>query len=318
MDVRARKEPYPKYLYRAHIHGNVAPRFVDEDTGDFCDNFGSDLHRWTEWDAEAEISVPICSLTEDLTTEGIFEELSNHLNKTRINVERQNSGEELFLSRFVSLSGDFRWTAQRICRDGRTASDDEIPGLALFETSVIASSGGYIWRVADMLAFIDNLKSKDSDNISSILRRWARNADEYVCWDLVPRHALIAFVPLHDLTQQFDSREVAFLRSEFVNSTYLTDFRKCPLKRLCLEEYAERAAIFVRKIASNFSPWTNVEQLDINTFANWVLNPFEWGYNLAGLAEDLEERIIPGFEAEIRTAAKARLAKEGISRMKQS
>jgi hypothetical protein len=154
----------------------------------------------------------MCDPTEHHTLEDIFSDLSQHLNKTQINLQRQDSGEGRCLSWFVSLSGDFAWTTQKTCKDGKVARANQIPSLALFDTSVIKSSGVHIWRVEDMLAFFDNSRVKSSVTISSNLRCWATNANEYVCWSLVPQDALVAFIRLPKLTQQHDASGKAFLR----------------------------------------------------------------------------------------------------------
>ncbi|KAH6959641.1 hypothetical protein BKA56DRAFT_191552 [Ilyonectria sp. MPI-CAGE-AT-0026] len=167
----------------------------------------------------------MCDPTEHHTLEDIFSDPSQHLNKTQINLQRQDSGEGLFLSWFVSLSGDFTWTTQKTCKDGKVARANQISGLALFDTSVIKSSGVHIWRVEDMLAFFDNCRVKTSVTISSNLRCWATTANEYVCWSLVPQDASAAFVRLPKLTQQHDASGKAFLSNEFVNSNNLAHFR---------------------------------------------------------------------------------------------
>lgn len=107
----------------------------------------------------------------------VFRELSQHLELTQINQERKINGEEPFLSSFVSLSGHFRWTAQRACKIGKTASEDQLPGLAIFDTSAIEAGGVRIWRVGDMLDFFDTFKAESSVFISPNLRCWAANAD---------------------------------------------------------------------------------------------------------------------------------------------
>jgi hypothetical protein len=109
---------------------------------------------------------------------------------------------------------------QRTCRIGREASERfQIPGLAIFETSVVQSGGVHVWRVQDMLDFFENSTARQSVNILLHLRHWATNADEYVCWAFVPREALVSFTPLHQLTQEFESGDGVFLRTEFARST---------------------------------------------------------------------------------------------------
>lgn len=90
-----------------------------------------------------------------------------------------------------------------------------------------------------MLAFFDNSRLKDALTISPQLRRWATNADEYVCWEFVPRDALVAFVSVSDLTQQLDNNGKAFLRKEFVSADNLANIRRRGPERISLEEYTE-------------------------------------------------------------------------------
>lgn len=282
--------PYPKNLYRAHNHGYSVPRFVDECAGEYCDSFGSDRHLAWEYEAGSEI-VTAYDRTEVFTVEDVFRDLSQHLNLTQINRQREIDNKEPFLSPFVSLSGNFRWTAQRACKIGKTASGNQLPGLAIFETSMVKDGGSHIWRVRDMLEFLDNSRATISVVIPPRLRQWATNADEYICWDLVPREALLAFVPLPELTQEIDGDE-AFLRKDFVDSTYLSDFMGRPLERLSLEEYAGRVSIFMFTIASNRFPWTEVSRLDTNMLRSCLLNPRNWGYDVAAVSDDLEKQIM--------------------------
>ncbi|KAH7113602.1 hypothetical protein EDB81DRAFT_824713 [Dactylonectria macrodidyma] len=300
MEFRAKEYPYPTYLYRAHVHGHPFPRWIDEFNGEYCDNYASDLHSWAEQDARTEIHVLMCDPVEYYTIDDLFSELGQHLNKTQICLQQQQSGEEPLYTRLVSLSGHFDWTTQKICKLGETTGADQVPGLALFESSVIKTSGVHIWRVKDMLAFFNNSRLKDSLTISSQLRRWAMNADEYVCWVFVPRDALVAFVSVSDLTQQLDDNGKAFLRKEFVSADNLAHMRRRGRERISLEEYTDRASRFLLRIFSNLSSWDDVKRLDVNIFANWVLNPFDWGYELMGFYEDLEEFIVSLIQTEFR------------------
>lgn len=299
MDEQAKERPYPKYLYRAHVHGHPYPRMFDDCNEPYSDNFGSDLHLWCEYDSETPISVPIDD-PMDLTVEDFFCDLNLHLDKTRINLKAKDDGEQPFLSSLVSLSGDFRWTAQRICRVGKDASKDQIPGLAIFKTALIDPSGVRVYRVKDMLSFLDRRLGKSSVHISEQLRGWAFNAKEYVCWSLVPREALVAFTPLPDLTERVNGGEEAFLTNGFVGSNYLGDFRQQPLVHRSLREYADRASEFVRNIINDVSSFEEAEQLCIHV-GRELLNPDIWGYEVATFI-DLEEAISSSLEKVLEMA----------------
>lgn len=301
MDEQARKRPYPKYLYRAHVHGHPFPRWLDVSEGEYSDCFGSDLHLWLEYDIEEQMCMPIGELIDVFAVEDLFYQLDLHLGKTGINLQPKRNGEQPFLSPLVSLSGDFRWTTQRICRVGRMTSKDQIPGLAIFKTALIDPSGVRVYRVEDMLSFLDNRLGNSSVHISKKLRRWADNADEYVCWSLVPREALVAFTLLPDLIERFNWGEEAFLTNGFVGSNYLSDFRQQPLVHRSLREYADRASEFVRNIINDVSSFEEAEQLCIHV-GRELLNPDIWGYEVAKFIEDLEEAISSSLEKVLEMA----------------
>ena len=50
------------------------------------------------------------------------------------------------------------------------------------------------------MKFFDSNPKFRSSQIDSFARTWAENADEYLCWDLVPKEALINFVPFDELS----------------------------------------------------------------------------------------------------------------------
>ena len=52
------------------------------------------------------------------------------------------------------------------------------------------------------------------------------NSDEYLCWDLVPKSALIKFLPYERLVFRSDYPDDYFLRTDFVGAASLGDFKK--------------------------------------------------------------------------------------------
>lgn len=292
MDKKARTRPYPKYLYRAHVHGHPFPRLPDVFEGEYSDSFGSDLHLWCEDDAQMQLSMPIGDLTDTYTVEDLFWYLNLHLGKTCINLQPHSHGEQPFLSPLVSLSGDFLWTTQRICRVGRMMSkdSDQIPGLAIFKTSLINPSGVRVYRVDDMLSFLNTRLTESSVHISSQRQGWAKNADEYVCWSLVPRDALAAFTPLAELIETLNGGDEAFLTKGFVDSNYLGDFRQLSRVHIYVEGYAERASRFIRNIIADVSSVEEAKQLCMH-MEKVLLNPDIWGYRVAKSVQGLDEAI---------------------------
>ncbi|EHK43249.1 uncharacterized protein TrAtP1_001541 [Trichoderma atroviride] len=306
MDKKARTRPYPKYLYRAHVHGHPFPRLPDVFEGEYSDSFGSDLHLWCEDDAQTQMFMPIGDLMDNYTVEDLFWHLNLHLGKTCINLQPNSHGEQPFLSPLVSLSGDFRWTAQRICRVGRMISKDrdQMPGLAIFKTSNINPSGVRVYRVEDMLSFLNTRLAESSVHISSQRQGWAKNADEYVCWSLVPRDALAAFTPLAELIETSNGGDEAFLTKGFVDSNYLGDFRQLSRVHpvhISVEEYAERASRFMHNIIANVSSLEEAKQLCMD-MERVLLNPDIWGYGVAKSVQGLDETISSSLEKVLETA----------------
>ena len=80
-----------------------------------------------------------------------------------------------------------------------------------------------------MLSFYEDKYPDNSDGISSTIRRWATNADDYICWDLIPSEAFIAFVPYRALATN------TFLTQEFIKSIYLSDIRRISLEAISLK-----------------------------------------------------------------------------------
>lgn len=90
------------------------------------------------------------------------------------------------------------------CLKGKTATEGQEAGLAIFDTSKIKASGVPLWRVLDLLAFFDSHRKFDSSRIDHWARKWAMNSDEYLYWDLVPKSALVKFLPYERLVYRSD------------------------------------------------------------------------------------------------------------------
>ena len=274
MRIRAEKSPYPPHLYRAHTHGSLTLRFQDESTGEFCDSFGSDMHILYEAEGPGEIPVTVSTPNETCdTVEGLVDQVACHLKKTQINSSRKIP----YLSNMVSLSADLLWTTHTACQRGLMANEDQVAGLAIFQTSIIRESGAQIWRVRDLLKFFDcNLKFR-SGRIDSDARKWAENAAEYLCWDLVPKEALVQFVPFNDLAQKVDEPADILLRPVFLTSTTLGNFRQIasPLETLTMDQYRNRISSFMMMMMDHIALMVNAEAF-VDTMVKSFQNPLQW------------------------------------------
>ncbi|KAH9905933.1 hypothetical protein F4778DRAFT_779323 [Xylariomycetidae sp. FL2044] len=295
MKGQADERPYPEHLYRSHVHGHPFQRRLDEWSGTYIDSFGSDSHLWLEDDTESQIdsAVPL----DHIEIVDLFRILAAHLNKTQLHKQQEQEGEDIFLSSLVSLSGDFRWTMQRTCKVGRsTTTADQSPGLAIFDTAMIKLNDNHIWRVGDMIKFLDSRASDIPITIDRTLRRWATNSDEYVCWDLIPLEALVSFTPLSVLAPISPQ---GFLTWKFVGSNFLGDFRNWHPEDLSLEQYAQRLCVFLGSIFENFAHDANLHDANFEKLIYSFRDPLDWGYNVPCFSEDFDETVLPQIKKEL-------------------
>ena len=130
------------------------------------------------------------------------------------------------------------------------------------------------------------------------MRTWAGNADEYLCWDLVPKEALINFVPVKHLAQRGDEPEDVFLRLVLLTSKTLGVFRRLayPLEKLTVDRYQNRISSFMMGIMDHVAYDVDADAF-VNTMVECFRDPSQWGYVLAPDGEDLEtmlRRVING------------------------
>ena len=299
MYTRAQKLPYPPHLYRAHTHGYPIPRFRDDMTEEFYDSFGSDMHAIFEEEVRSEIFISISTPQDSLCTIGdIVEEIARHLRKTQIKADPTRKGQGACFSNMISLSGNLLWTTHTVCQRGKMANEDQMAGLAIFETLKIKERGVLLWRVKDLLDFFDSNPRFESSGIDSFARAWAKNVDEYLCWDLVPKEALLNFVPSKNRAQYGDETEDTLLRSVFLSSKHLGAYRKSPclLKTLTTDQYRNRVSNFMMGVMDHVACHVNSDSF-VSTMVGCFRDSSQWGYSLAPGGEDLEvmlRRVING------------------------
>lgn len=265
-------------------------------TEEFCDSFGSDMHTMFKEEGQGfSLSTP----RESLCTIGdLVKEIARHLKKTQINADQMRKRQGAYFSEMVSLSGDLLWTMHTACQRGKMAKKDQVAGLAIFETLKIKESGVCLWRVKDLLDFFDSNPRFGSSRIDSFARTWARNADEYLCWDLVPKEALLNFVRSENLAQREDKPEDILLRSVFFSSKTLGVYRKLvyPLETLTADQYRNRDSNFMMGVMDHVACHVNADSF-VNTMVGYFRDSSQWGYSLAPGGEDLEvmlRRVING------------------------
>ena len=223
----------------------------------------------------------------------LVDKVAKHLKKTQINGHRAAKNKEPYLSQLISLSGSFHWAAHTTCLKGRTATEGQEAGLAIFGTSKIRASGVPLWRVGDLLTFFDSHRKFDSSRIDRWAREWASNSNEYLCWDSVPQDALVKFLPYERLVFRFEFPNDYFLRLEFVTSVSLGDFKKrftSSPEYLTAEQYHSRVWSIVIELIDQMNPVKDIESF-VEAVLRCFSNSSKWGYRLKRKSEDLMPKI---------------------------
>ncbi|KAL9591830.1 MAG: hypothetical protein Q9179_007330 [Wetmoreana sp. 5 TL-2023] len=297
MNRCATQTPPPPYIFRAERHGDPFPRFEDDFTGKLVSSFASDMHACMESVSESEIMIAThlpCDMSH--TVSDLVGEVAMHLKKTQINKCRASRAEERYLSQLISLSGSFHWALHTTCLKGRTATEGQEAGLAIFDTSKIKASGIHLWRVRDLLTFFRSNTKFDSSRIDPLAKEWAMNSDEYVCWDFVPKIALVQFLPYERLVFRSDYPDDYFLRTDFVAAASLGDFKKrfsSSAELLTVDQYRSRVRSIVMKLTYQ-CPVKDVDSF-VEAMVEWFSDPASWGYKL-----NRDPKLRPMFQRIIR------------------
>lgn len=291
--MESRQALLPPILWRAHNFDSPY-EVIDENTSDLVRNFASDDHKWNEWQSGSEIDMSLHSFNPIDTLDALSDELISHLRKTQINRQRSDRGQDRLDTTLVSLSGDFRWTMHYTSQKAKDASNHDEVGIAAFDTEKLISMDITIWRVTDIIAFLESKPELlPGGSFDEYAKQWAKNADEYVIWDYVEKDSLIYFCSWVSLFQQPEIDKDKFLLEQFVNSQNLgyfaRDYHWRPMT-LKLEEYVDRAADFALTLLSDGCVTTDT----IRITAYSLSKPSDWGYRVHG-----NKDLMPQIEAEI-------------------
>ncbi|RAO66314.1 uncharacterized protein BHQ10_002326 [Talaromyces amestolkiae] len=298
--MEGRSAPPPLILWRAH-NFDTPYEVIDENTSNLVRNFASDLHKWNEMESASEITVTLPSFHElDFTLGDLANELSSHLKKTQINQQRSDRGKDRLHTNLVSLSGDLRWTMHYTSQKAKAALNHDEVGIAAFDTKALRSMGIEIWRVKDIIEFLESKPGLLPGGLfDKYAKQWAKNADEYVIWDYIGRDCLINFCSWVSLFQQPGIDKEKFLLEQFVDSKNLGYFAKDygwrPMT-LKLEEYVDRAADFAQALLGGdriITPDT------IRITASPLSRPSDWGYRIRDSCQITEDLIMQKIMAEI-------------------
>jgi len=274
------------------MHGELFPRFIDDMTEEYCDTFASDEHLRDEWESQSESWPSLPAMENRFGIEDFAKEVANHLVKTQVNKGRKSDGSDYHFSPFLSFSGDLRWTLHNSFRKHLMSRNkqEQISGLAIFDTTKLFEAGAQLFRVSDLLLFLDSNKRFGGSAIDERARYWAANADEYLCWDVAPKAALVAFIPCDEMTDTPEAPDKSFLRLEFRTFRNLASFRNEARKSLSIDDYIRRVLLFSLVILGCASPNIDEDRLIDHLIEN-LDDPLPWGYALDADKIVIRERL---------------------------
>lgn len=86
--------------------------------------------------------------------------------------------------------------------------------MAIFETVIFMECGAQVFRVSDLLLFLDEEPRFSGFAIIALARGWARNANDCTCRDMIPNQALVNIISCDTMTGGLAPKRM-FLRPEF-------------------------------------------------------------------------------------------------------
>ncbi|KAL8687361.1 MAG: hypothetical protein Q9218_006446 [Villophora microphyllina] len=288
------RKPLPRYIYRVERKDNRSSPVPDSVNFEVIPRALSDKYRRLESDSTKQEENVIPPLSESGKVSDLVKEVGLHLNKTQNDNWDHYIGQE-FLFRLVSLSGNFRWAVHTTCLRSRTIKDGQEGGLVIYDTSKIIASGVLLWHVDALLMFFNRKKGNvGSYATDERAREWARNADEYLCWQSVPGSAFVTFVPYERLIALTLDDAEPFLQEEIINTGSLREFKRVSWLFIPVDEYLNRVKRFMKEMTYQL-PSDN----DVDSFVHTMMSIFwdnvQWDHRLTGyrgsLMRELEYNI---------------------------
>lgn len=289
--METRPAPPPLILWRAHRF-DIPYEVIDENTSDLVRNFASDMHKWNELEGGSEIRMSLPSPQESgLTVMDLADELLSHLRKTQMNQQKLHTRQDRLDTGFVSLSGDLRWTMHYTSQKAKSAPNIDEVGIAAFDSTSLVSEQVDIWRVTDIIEFLESKPGLLRGGLfDRYAKQWAKNADEYVVRDYVPKDSLINFCKWESLSPQINIDKNTFLLKQFVASISLGHFARdyAPLPEVVnLKEYVDRANDFAQTLLG--CGLITVDMIRIIALS--LSKPSDWGYEICGTYESNEDLL---------------------------
>lgn len=148
-----------------------------------------------------------------------------------------------------------------------------------------------------MVLFLDKEARYGGSAIEPLVGDWAKNADEYICWDVIPKQALVKFVSCDSMTENL-APEKMFLRTDFRETKSLPCFRQKARVVLSVDGYAQRISLLLCDIMHELSPNTKGDQLIEYLFAT-LCDLYHWGYHVDDDKHYLDRKVSAENTAEL-------------------
>jgi hypothetical protein len=216
--------------------------------------------------------------------------LATHLGKTQVQKETGVKQE----TTFTSLSPILEWALHTTKNKWSDNNADERACLVVFDMERLREIQDVaLFRVSDVIRFLES--QNQLHVISSQLRDWARNCDEYVTMGKKVKDAVVRVIPWSEL------RYMPIINSEFIRAYTLWRYCEWRDERSYQVYSAEEVGGFIVQSAKVLAGEESFSSGLTRKMMQLIVKPEVsfWGINTAAGVEEIMERCEDLFEGDM-------------------
>jgi hypothetical protein len=215
------------------------------------------------------------------TVQAFVEAIAAHLGKTQIQQETGVKKETMF----TSMSPILEWALHTTKNKWSDNNADERASLVVFDMERLREIQDVaLFRVSDVTRFLES--QNQLHMISSQLRDWARNCDEYVTMGKKVKNAVVRMIPWPEL------RYMPIINSEFIRAYTLGRYCQWRNERSYQVYSAEEVGGFIVRSAKVLAGEESVSSGMARRMMKLIVQPEVsfWGMNTAASVEEIMDR----------------------------
>jgi hypothetical protein len=224
------------------------------------------------------------------TVHSFVKAIAKHLGKTQVQKETGVKQETMF----TSMSPILEWALHTTKNKWSDNNEDERASLVVFDMKRLREIQDVaLFRVSDVIRF---LESQDQLHlISSQLRDWVRNCDEYVTMGKEVKDAIVRIIPWSEL------RYMPIINSEFIRAYTLGRYCKWRDERNYGVYSAEEVGAFIVRSAKVLAGEETVGSGIARKMMQLIVKPEVsfWGINTAAGVKEIMDRCEDIFQEDM-------------------